>query len=207
MNTPQSITFGLMPITIEQVVSLSRHQSISHLQNAPAFRQRIARGAQFVDTLLDKEGHIYGITTGYGDSCVVSVPLHQVEALPQHLYTFHGCGMGRMLDAPSTRAVLAVRLQSLCQGMSGVRVELLERLHALIEHDILPLIPEEGSVGASGDLTPLSYVPVSRSKTPCQRSSQGAWLGTTHASPQRSIGIDERYGSDDRFSLPGLQPC
>jgi len=152
------LVFGTIPLTIEQVVSLSRNQIDSRLQNDPAFRQRIARGAEFVDTLLDKEGHIYGITTGYGDSCVVPVPPHQVEALPQHLYTFHGCGMGRMLDAPSTRAVLAVRLQSLCQGMSGVRVELLERLHALIKHDILPLIPEEGSVGASGDLTPLSYV-------------------------------------------------
>jgi len=158
MNTPQSLTFGLMPLTIEQVVNLSQRRITSALQNDPAFRQRIARGAQFLDTLLDKEGHIYGVTTGYGDSCVVPVPLHQVKALPQHLYTFHGCGMGRILDPESTRAVLAARLQSLCQGMSGVRVELLERLHAFIEHDILPLIPEEGSVGASGDLTPLSYV-------------------------------------------------
>jgi len=158
MDTTQSPAFGQIPLTIEQIVSLSQRRTSSVLQNAPAFRQRIARGAEFVDTLLDKEGHIYGITTGYGDSCVVPVPPHQVEALPQHLYTFHGCGMGRMLDAPSTRAVLAVRLQSLCQGMSGVRMELLERLHALIKHDILPLIPEEGSVGASGDLTPLSYV-------------------------------------------------
>jgi len=152
------LVFGTTPLSIEQVVLLSRQQIRSCLQNGLDFRQRIARGAELVDTLLDKEGHIYGITTGYGDSCVVPVPLHQVEALPQHLYTFHGCGMGRMLDPQSTRAVLAVRLQSLCQGMSGVRVELLERLHGLIEHDILPLIPEEGSVGASGDLTPLSYV-------------------------------------------------
>ncbi len=86
------------------------------------------------------------------------VPLHQVEALPKHLYTFHGCGLGQHLDAAGTRAVLAARLQSLCFGMSGVRFELLERLQAFLEHDILPLIPEEGSVGASGDLTPLSYV-------------------------------------------------
>src|SRR5690606_30744530 len=91
-------------------------------------------------------------------SCVVAVPLSQVEALPQHLFTFHGCGLGKLLDAEATRAVLAARLRSLTHGMSGVRIELLDRLQGFLEHDILPLIPEEGSVGASGDLTPLSYV-------------------------------------------------
>ena len=54
-------------------------------------------------------GVIYGVTTGYGDSCVVAVPLQHVEALPRHLYTFHGCGLGKLLDAQATRAVLAAR--------------------------------------------------------------------------------------------------
>lgn len=138
--------------------ALANRQAPVQLQGDALFRQRIAKGAQFLDSLLDKEGVIYGVTTGYGDSCVVAVPLHHVEALPRHLYTFHGCGLGKLLDAQATRAVLAARLQSLCQGVSGVRVELLERLQAFLAHDILPLIPEEGSVGASGDLTPLSYV-------------------------------------------------
>src|SRR5205085_8322039 len=73
-------------------------------------------------------------------------------------YTSHGCGLARFLDAGQTRAVLAARLASLAQGMSGVSVGLLEQKAALLQHDILPLIPAEGSVGASGDLTPLSYV-------------------------------------------------
>ena len=152
------VTFGEQQLTIEQVVALSQRGARAQLQNDAAYREKIAKGARFLDTLLDKEGVIYGVTTGYGDSCVVAVPLHQVEALPKHLFTFHGCGLGKLLDEASTRAVLAARLQSLCQGVSGVRVELLERLQAFLEHDVLPLIPEEGSVGASGDLTPLSYV-------------------------------------------------
>lgn len=152
------VTFGEQPLTIEQVVALSQRDARAQLQNDAAYREKIAKGARFLDTLLDKEGVIYGVTTGYGDSCVVAVPLHQVEALPKHLFTFHGCGLGKLLDEASTRAVLAARLQSLCHGVSGVRVELLERLQAFLEHDVLPLIPEEGSVGASGDLTPLSYV-------------------------------------------------
>ena len=152
------VTFGEAQLTIEQVVALSQRIARAQLQGDAAYREKIAKGARFLDTLLDKEGVIYGVTTGYGDSCVVAVPLHQVEALPKHLFTFHGCGLGKLLDEASTRAVLAARLQSLCHGVSGVRVELLERLQAFLEHDVLPLIPEEGSVGASGDLTPLSYV-------------------------------------------------
>ena len=155
---PEPVIFGERPLNIENIVALSQRQARAQLQDDAAYREKIAKGARFLDTLLDKEGVIYGVTTGYGDSCVVAVPLHQVEALPQHLFTFHGCGLGKLLDAPSTRAVLAARLQSLCHGVSGVRVELLERIQAFIDHDVLPLIPEEGSVGASGDLTPLSYV-------------------------------------------------
>lgn len=155
---PEPVIFGERALTIENIVALSQRQARAQLQDDAAYREKIAKGARFLDTLLDKEGVIYGVTTGYGDSCVVAVPLHQVEALPQHLFTFHGCGLGKLLDAPSTRAVLAARLQSLCHGVSGVRVELLERIQAFIDHDVLPLIPEEGSVGASGDLTPLSYV-------------------------------------------------
>ena len=155
---PDTVVFGQRAITIEQVVALARRHAHARLQDDEAFAQRIARGARFLDSLLTREGVIYGVTTGYGDSCVVAVPLEHVESLPQHLYTFHGCGLGRHFDEPTTRAVLAVRLQSLCQGVSGVRMALLERLCAFLENDILPLIPEEGSVGASGDLTPLSYV-------------------------------------------------
>ncbi|RMI02499.1 HAL/PAL/TAL family ammonia-lyase [Stutzerimonas nitrititolerans] len=155
---PESVIFGENQLSIEDVLAVAERRAPTRLQADDGFRQRIARGAQFLDTLLDREGVIYGVTTGYGDSCVVAVPLSQVEALPQHLFTFHGCGLGKLLDAEATRAVLAARLRSLTHGVSGVRIELLERMQAFLEHDILPLIPEEGSVGASGDLTPLSYV-------------------------------------------------
>lgn len=158
MNNAEPVIFGENHLRIEDLLAVAQGHAPARLQSNAVFRERIARGAQFLDTLLDREGVIYGVTTGYGDSCVVAVPLHQVEALPQHLFTFHGCGLGKLLDAEATRAVLAARLRSLTHGMSGVRIELLERLQAFLEHDVLPLIPEEGSVGASGDLTPLSYV-------------------------------------------------
>lgn len=154
----EPVTFGPCPLSIEQVVALAQRQAPGRLAADAAWRERIDAGARFLDSLLDKEGVIYGVTTGYGDSCVVAVPLEHVEALPRHLFTFHGCGLGQALDPAATRAVLAARLQSLCYGMSGVRLVLLERLQAFLDHDVLPVIPQEGSVGASGDLTPLSYV-------------------------------------------------
>ena len=105
-----AVTFGQSPLAIEDVLALAERRATPHLQDDTGYREYIDRGARFLDTLLDKEGVIYGVTTGYGDSCVVAVPMEHVEALPRHLYTFHGCGLGRHLDAAATRAVLAARL-------------------------------------------------------------------------------------------------
>lgn len=107
---------------------------------------------------MREEGVIYGVTTGYGDSCTVPVPPALVPELPRQLYTYHGCGLGAFLDASQIRAVMAARLAALCKGYSGVSVALLEQIVAMLDADLLPLIPSEGSDGASGDLTPPSYV-------------------------------------------------
>jgi len=150
--------FGAAPLCIEDVVALARGHRTGVICKDAAFRARISAGAEFLDRLLAEDGVVYGVTTGYGDSCTVVIPSALLHELPHHLYTYHGCGLGRFLDAQETRAVLAARLASLCVGMSGVSLPLLEGLASLLQHDILPLIPAEGSVGASGDLTPLSYV-------------------------------------------------
>jgi histidine ammonia-lyase len=157
-NESPSPRFGDAPLRIEDVVALSRRRATAELSEDPAFRARITRGADFLDRLLKEDGVIYGVTTGYGDSCTVNIPPELVAELPHHLFAYHGCGLGRFLDEAETRAVLAARLASLARGMSGVSLSLLEGLVLLLKHDVLPLIPAEGSVGASGDLTPLSYV-------------------------------------------------
>jgi histidine ammonia-lyase len=145
-------------LTIEDVCHLAARSRTAQLSADSAFRAHIAQGARFLDRLLQEDGVIYGVTTGFGDSCTVTIPPQLVGELPHHLYTYHGCGTGRMLSPQETRAVLAARLASLSLGMSGVSTGLLEQLEGLLRHDVLPLIPAEGSVGASGDLTPLSYV-------------------------------------------------
>ncbi|NOR68401.1 MAG: histidine ammonia-lyase [Methylomarinum sp.] len=145
-------------LTIEQVCAVAEQTQTLTLSDEGQFVDRINKGAVFIDTLLQEEGCVYGVTTGYGDSCTVSIPLQHVAELPKHLYTFHGCGLGDFFDQQQTRAVLVVRLNSLAQGFSGVRYLLLQQIAELLKQNILPLIPQEGSVGASGDLTPLSYV-------------------------------------------------
>lgn len=152
------ITFGAGRRSIADVVALAEQRAQARLADDPEVRRRFQRGADFLDALLREDGVIYGVTTGYGDSCTVVVPPALVPELPSRLYTYHGCGLGAWLSPEETRAVLVARLTSLATGYSGVTVELLEQLTALLQHDILPLIPAEGSVGASGDLTPLSYV-------------------------------------------------
>ncbi len=153
-----SVIMGGQPATIENITDIAAGKVKVGLSNDPCFVNRVNSGSAFLETLLSDEGAIYGVTTGYGDSCTVVVPEHLVEELPYHLMRFHGCGLGNYLSPNMGLAVLATRLCSLAQGYSGVRMELLEQLVKLINHRIIPLIPEEGSVGASGDLTPLSYV-------------------------------------------------
>lgn len=153
-----TVVLGVKKITIEDVVSLSKVGNKVKLSAEQSFTTKIDEGVRFLDQLLKEEGHIYGVTTGYGDSCTVEVPYSLVEELPIHLTRFHGCGLGEFFNQEQGRAILAARLVSLSQGYSGVSWPLLNLLVAMLNHNIVPVIPEEGSVGASGDLTPLSYV-------------------------------------------------
>ncbi|WP_317930851.1 aromatic amino acid ammonia-lyase [Halioxenophilus sp. WMMB6] len=153
-----TVVMGDQRLTIEQVMRVARGEAKVALSGRAEFQQTIARGAQFLDDLWQREGVIYGVTTGYGDSCTVTVPSHLVEELPLHLSRYHGCGMGNILSLELAKAVLVTRLTSLCQGYSGVTLALLQRIECFINDNVIPVIPEEGSVGASGDLTPLSYL-------------------------------------------------
>ncbi|MDM1765005.1 MULTISPECIES: aromatic amino acid ammonia-lyase [unclassified Acinetobacter] len=154
----QVLVIGEQALTIEQIVAVAQYRCHVALPATAEWRQLIQRGADFLDQLLEDEGVIYGVTTGYGDSCLVEIPKYQVHELPLHLSRFHGCGLGQNLDLITARAVVVTRLCSLARGYSGVSLALLERLVWMLNENIIPVIPSEGSVGASGDLTPLSYI-------------------------------------------------
>lgn len=152
------VTIGCNHISIEDIARLSSQEAICELSSQQDFVDRIRLGPATVEKLV-KEGHvIYGVTTGLGESCTVTISPELIAELPSHVIQFHGCGSGAYFDAEQTRAILAARLISLAKGYSGVRLELLEQIAGLLKNDVLPRIPQEGSVGASGDLTPLSYI-------------------------------------------------
>lgn len=184
----EEVFFDGTLLTIDDIVAVSQRHRESVLSNDSGFIDRIDRGAALVDSLLSAEGEVYGVTTGYGDSVTTSVAEERVQQLPVNLTRFHGCGLGQHFSVEETRAILAVRLCSLCRGHSGVSYRLLERLAQMLKYDILPLIPEEGSVGASGDLTPLSYI-------------AGAIIG------ERDVLFrGQQVNSADAFAALGLEP-
>jgi histidine ammonia-lyase len=152
------IVLGERPLSVDDVVAIAERGRGVTLSEAPEFRARLAAGARALAERLAAGEQVYGVTTGFGESCVTEVPSEQIIELPLNLLRYHGCGTGRIFDPVESAAIVAVRLASLVRGWSAVRVELVERLCVLLDARVLPRIPAEGSVGASGDLTPLSYV-------------------------------------------------
>ncbi|MDO6426639.1 aromatic amino acid ammonia-lyase [Thalassotalea sp. 1_MG-2023] len=153
-----SVVFGQGRLAIEDIVAIATGDVAVEITSDKHFVERIESAVTFLDALLAEDGVIYGVTTGYGDSVTTEIPLDLVQELPLHLTRFHGCGLGDYFDETQGKAILATRLASLTQGYSGVSWDLLNLLSTFINENIIPVIPQEGSVGASGDLTPLSYV-------------------------------------------------
>jgi len=156
-SAENTVHLGQSYLSLEQVVAVAKGTTVK-LADAADYVEYIQKGARFIDSLLHEEGVVYGVTTGYGDSCTVNVSLDLVHELPLHLTRFHGCGLGDVFSPMQARAIMACRLNSLAVGKSGVSYLLLQRIEWLLNNDITPVIPQEGSVGASGDLTPLSYL-------------------------------------------------
>ena len=142
---------------------------------------------------------IYGVSTGLGDSCVNKLSPELAKELPHNLVRYHGCGTGRILGEYEAAAVLAVRLAALGRGYSGVRRVMLEKLCDILNARVLPCIPEEGSVGASGDLTPLSYVAavligereamLDGKVMPSAEAMKKAGIETIHLAPKEGLAI------------------
>ncbi|MCP1727723.1 histidine ammonia-lyase [Natronospira proteinivora] len=152
------LAIGSETLSVASVDAVARSVQPVALSQDKAFRKRIQKGADRVAELVHSGAQVYGISTGFGDSCTVSIPNEQLHALPLNLTRYHGCGLGEHLAPELVRATMLARINSLAHGVSGVRLELLEKLVALLQENVLPLMPAEGSVGASGDLTPLSYL-------------------------------------------------
>ena len=158
LHSQPVILLGQSPLTLEGVLAIAHGTSQVAIDQSQDCLARIDASAALIARLLGEPAAIYGVTTGVGDSVTTEVSPELAPQLPLNLLRFHGCGLGPMLSETQAAAVMAVRLASLVRGHSGVRLVVIQRICDLLNLRILPQIPSIGSVGASGDLTPLSYL-------------------------------------------------
>ncbi len=143
-------------LTFEQLGSVARGGQRPVL--SAVARERVALCRQTVEAALERGAVVYGVNTGFGDLANVRIPADKLMLLQERLVLSHAAGVGEPLPDAVVRAMLLLRANTLAQGHSGVRVELVEALLALLAHDLLPVVPSRGSVGASGDLAPLAHL-------------------------------------------------
>jgi histidine ammonia-lyase len=119
---------------------------------------RIARASALVDKIVASGDTAYGINTGFGLLAHTRIPNEQLELLQRNLLLSHAAGVGEALPDAVVRLILALKVNALARGHSGITMGLMDGLLALLEHEVYPLIPAQGSVGASGDLAPLAHL-------------------------------------------------
>ncbi len=143
-------------LTIADALEVSRRNRTVTLSERAAEGVRASRDLKY--ELIDQEIPIYGVTTGFGDSAHRQISPVKAAKLQQNILRFMGVGTGPIAASEVARVTMLLRANCLAKGNSGVRVELVDSVLGLLNQDVVPLIPERGSCGASGDLAPLSYV-------------------------------------------------
>jgi histidine ammonia-lyase len=147
---------GRERMTLAEVVAvadLEARVSLSH-----AAEQRVQAARDFVDHICEDNRTVYGVTTGFGHLSSVKIPSPQLAELQRNLIRSHSSGVGEPFDIATTRAVMVLLTNSLARGYSGIRLQVVRLLIAMLNHGVTPLIPMRGSVGASGDLAPLAHL-------------------------------------------------
>ncbi|MCF6437109.1 histidine ammonia-lyase [Pseudoalteromonas sp. MMG022] len=119
---------------------------------------KINASRQNVDIMASSDKAIYGINTGFGPLCDTQISPAETHLLQKNLLITHAVGVGEPIAKAISKLMLITKVHALSQGFSGIRLEVVERMLAFIEHDLIPVVPEQGSVGASGDLAPLSHL-------------------------------------------------
>src|SRR5215468_3498581 len=143
-------------LTFEQMHAVVAHEEKVSLSDASIERMNASRAV--VDKLVASGNIAYGINTGFGKLASVRISAEQVRQLQVNLVRSHACGVGEPLSIRETRAMTLLRANALAKGLSGVRPGTVDTLCAMLNSGIHPVIPSQGSVGASGDLAPLAHL-------------------------------------------------
>ncbi len=152
----KAISLGFDGMTLDQLVAIAREGA--HVKLTEGSQKRLRSTRQMVENWVGDEKTIYGITTGFGALSDVVISKKDTRKLQENILMSHAAGVGDPLDEQCVRATMALRIKDLARGHSGIRLETVEHLAALLNWGVCPVIPEKGSVGASGDLAPLAHL-------------------------------------------------
>lgn len=143
-------------LNMDEVIRVSRHYE--PVEMSEAGRHQVEASRSVVEKLLNSENPVYGISTGFGDLSRIWISPEEREKLQRNLILSHAAGVGDPLPEDVVRAAILMRANSLAKGFSGIRPETIDMLLALLNRRVYPAVPSKGSVGASGDLSPLSHI-------------------------------------------------
>ena len=143
-------------LTIEDIINVARNNYKVKICDEALLKIKESRA--LVDELVENEETVYGITTGFGKFSDVVISKSETKQLQKNLIVSHACGVGDPFDEQTVRAIMLLRANALAKGFSGIRLSTLNTLIAMINEGVHPIIPEKGSLGASGDLAPLAHM-------------------------------------------------
>ena len=148
--------YGIDTFTIADVMAILENPKHAKL-NKEAI-ERILKSQKNVREIVESERTVYGINTGFGPLCDVKISEEETAQLQYNLIISHAVGVGKPIAKDLSRVMMIAKIHALSKGFSGVSLEVIERLIFMLEEDIIPVVPEQGSVGASGDLAPLAHL-------------------------------------------------
>jgi len=143
-------------LTLDQLYAIALDGA--EVELSPQARERMNASRAVVERLIESNAAVYGVNTGFGKMASVRISREQIRTLQTNLVRSHACGVGTPLSEPEVRAMLALRANAIAKGFSGVRPVVAETLCAMLNKCVHPVIPSQGSVGASGDLAPLAHL-------------------------------------------------
>ena len=146
-------------ISLVQLAAVASGGEAVHISDRA--RPRILASRKLIEQIIERDAVVYGVNTGFGKLAEVRIQRHELRQLQLNLVRSHACGIGNRLSEPEVRAMMLLRANVLALGLSGVRCEVIELLCEMLNRRIYPVVPEKGSVGASGDLAPLSHLALS----------------------------------------------
>ena len=148
--------YGIDTFTIADVMAILENPKHAKL-NKEAI-ERILKSQKNVREIVESERTVYGINTGFGPLCDVKISEEETAQLQYNLIISHAVGVGKPIAKDLSRVMMIAKIHALSKGFSGVSLEVIERLIFMLQEDIIPVVPEQGSVGASGDLAPLAHL-------------------------------------------------